>query len=406
MVLLLPRPCESARLEFVSEHAKTRATGAEVCFFAASQEHDPFSLFLGTNDVRCLPGDKVIDVPSGNWNFFVEHIDGYVSIHRGLLMIGTRPISDDFYKAIKVPLTRSAEVDFRDVLDSLSAGEHFAVVTYPVGLPSSVLPLRPGKTSVKVPADVEIVPVLVADSRIKRVGSLHRLPPAGRLTVLPFILGSDLVDVIAWFKLDADSFFLETEETMKPPELVLRVAGEEFQPLTPVYHAHAAHLGFIIFKGVLPGTMEIQVRGGIWRRYEIEMDTKTTTSETVSIETPLLAVVGSKVVVDWSIAQASDQQDPGQRNSSVVLCELVSPLNDNNSHVATMRPACEARVIESQEDEGRALFEGISPGGYNVAIRCGTVSRERRISVDVGEAAEVQIKAMCHNVADSEGREH
>ena len=54
---------------------------AEVCFFRGRSGDSFFDRFLTAEGVRCYPSDRVIALPAGLWNYFVQRSDGWVSTH-------------------------------------------------------------------------------------------------------------------------------------------------------------------------------------------------------------------------------------------------------------------------------------------------------------------------------------
>jgi hypothetical protein len=43
--------------------------------------------YFESNNVRCLPADKVIDVPLGDWRFFARNSDGSTSAWPGVVRV-------------------------------------------------------------------------------------------------------------------------------------------------------------------------------------------------------------------------------------------------------------------------------------------------------------------------------
>src|SRR5687768_15373025 len=59
-----------ARTEYFTTFEGQRLSGSEVCFFQAESDGVFSRRYFASPDVRCLPADDVIDLPTGTWNYF------------------------------------------------------------------------------------------------------------------------------------------------------------------------------------------------------------------------------------------------------------------------------------------------------------------------------------------------
>src|SRR5258708_6861877 len=126
-MLLAGFPAAAYRLEFSATYNEKRLAGSEVCFFRAESAQNPFSRYLATDDVRCLPSEMVIDLPPGKWNYYVQHPDGYISVYAGLVSYEGPTHSEVGYKEIAIPMQPAGRLDLSDCLRLLQDGERIAV---------------------------------------------------------------------------------------------------------------------------------------------------------------------------------------------------------------------------------------------------------------------------------------
>jgi hypothetical protein len=65
---------KASRVEFITLLDGKRLAGSEICFFrGADDARSPASLFLASDDVRCVSADDVLDMPRRAWNFYARN---------------------------------------------------------------------------------------------------------------------------------------------------------------------------------------------------------------------------------------------------------------------------------------------------------------------------------------------
>src|SRR5687767_12541009 len=97
-LLLWPTRMMAFRAEFIAFRDSERLAGAEVCFLQGDPDNQLTSYFSGS-EMRCLPADKVLELPVGSWHFFGRHRDGFVTDWPGFITV---PREVEGYKAIKM----------------------------------------------------------------------------------------------------------------------------------------------------------------------------------------------------------------------------------------------------------------------------------------------------------------
>ncbi len=84
-LLLIAPVAQGARLSFdLVTREGAKLAGGQVCFFPSKPNSStPYDRWLWSNDVRCFAADKIVAVPSGRWNVFARHADGWITAHPG-----------------------------------------------------------------------------------------------------------------------------------------------------------------------------------------------------------------------------------------------------------------------------------------------------------------------------------
>ena len=119
-------PALAARERFIVRNNGQELSGAEVCLFQAGDDSDPFMLHLSGNEIRCLPADRVIDIPPGKWFFYGRRGDDLVSAQvTTLTNRGTRS-APDTYSEVQIDLRPAATLDFAKANES-RADDSFAI---------------------------------------------------------------------------------------------------------------------------------------------------------------------------------------------------------------------------------------------------------------------------------------
>jgi hypothetical protein len=266
--VLFGTPAMAFREEFMTRVNGERIAGSRVCFFPATTNDGFVKKFLSSPDVRCLSADSVIDLPAGQWNIFASNGADYVSIHPEFYeAAGEDPIT---YGRINIDLVPAARLDLAAVVADLWADEHLAVY-FPndsyAESPATMRPLILGETSLLIPADMTVVPIIVRDGvPVAAVGTFRGA--RGERIVAPKYRRSD-TDVFAVIRLESADM---RKATAQPPAVVLEGPdGTRVLPLLPIRGNAAIDRSLAIFRAPKAGAYRVTVRGPGWKSDDVDV---------------------------------------------------------------------------------------------------------------------------------------
>jgi hypothetical protein len=375
------------RAEYFIRANGERLAGSEICFFAAHEGHDPQSYYFASSEVRCLPATEVIDLPAGRWHFFGRHASGWISADDRSMSYDGPALPEQLYKAIDVELQPSARVDFGPLIDTLGAGEHFAIYipnTDVLDRPAAVLPLPLNASLLDVPANKPILPVRVRDGRLVEIGRNLQVPDGESRRVERLGPSPGRVDIVAWIDLDDDGLGAHSER-LSPPIVTLTDAdGVIQQPLFAMSDGRSVRLSLVVFKDVLPGAAHIVLDGDVWKKASLEMNVAREARFRFG-EVPLIATPAAGVAIAWSVpadGQAASTtrkscNDTGFAASPVtptirlLRCPNLQPGVSASGADLRAWQVVDGRKASTADRQGVARFTGLDPGVYLVELRFG-----------------------------------
>jgi hypothetical protein len=345
LVALCAAPAYSYRREYVVTLDGARKPGSEVCFYRAVDAHDPFHLFFSYDTVQCLPADRILDIPSGMFHAFARHRDGYVSKYRDYFAHKGEPYPDRGYEKLEIPLERAGVVDLTPIAKTMKEGQSLGVWLAPTpSTPGTFFPLVDGETSVFVPADTPVIPLLVADHRPIAAGDVLYLHEGEREIVREY---SRTPTAIAWLHVDRDST-QRVHSLLPAPDIALQPeAGEALKPLIPIYDPMDASNTLVFFKGAAPGAAHLHITGRFW----LDPNRATTISSTpVHVETaPLELTAGGSLTISWKTPERAPEthdkceaMPPKQSQPLIVATLLQCPQTGDCTAVLRRRAAYDA----------------------------------------------------------------
>lgn len=372
--LAFSTPLFAFRAEFIVSKGGERVPGAEVCFFRAGGSANPFERYLFTDEVRCLPADKVIAIPPGYWNYVARHSSRYVSNHPSLIANPELRKSEFGYRQVSVRLKPAAHLDFTELLPSLQAGEHFVAYFPNEGseLGSSAQPLARGESRLLVPAGTTVVPMVVAASRVTRIlspvrtieGRVHK--PAVRR------VGNGTVDVIGWVKLDV-SMMRDDEVGPHFGAFSVRAVGPTEAGMAPVPTAFgpAAHMSFQVFLELPAKPTTLLLRGRMWESFELPVAPNG--ESVVNVPEPIIAAPAGVIVVRWLKRNVYSPATWGltghtRGNTEREVSLRLSVCAEGKSALDNLQDICrDLRNLIRGESAGEAEFVGVPMGTYQIS---------------------------------------
>lgn len=374
-------PAAAMRLRFDVRYGEQKIDGAEICVFPSPGvgEDDPVPKYFASDDVRCLPADRVLAFPAGKWSYVTRVGERYVSY--GASMDIVRGAAEAGYKEIGVEVVDAVQVDFANVIASIPNGQ-FLVVYFPstrLRLATSA-PLPRGSTSMTIPLGVPWIPLLSDGTSVTRVGRLHRS------TTQPEVVGAGelaprdgVVDVVAWFRWNQDG--RDYAINNPPPTLRLMSGGIEQQAIAGVGSSYSD--GLVIFKNVPRTAARLSVGGELWEPSERALAAPAAGAQTVMVPA-LPANPAGAVELQLSFdrrllgsnpnARTCDRNDLAKAAESLVSIELsrcAQLLPDMTPGELQQLGGCEAASVHSIDPEAAAkaiMFPGLSAGRYRIAI--------------------------------------
>lgn len=265
---------------------------AEICFHRAAGVKTPFEQFFVSNDVHCFPGDKVIELPTGFWNFYARGARS-VSANPGVLSFHGTHDDQRAYKNILLTVQPAVAVSFRswtDVISSFGPDAYAAVyVTGSADRLSNVYPVPEGQTELLVPVGIRAVPLIIRNGRPivvgePFVGAAHEkrvaLPQPDRET--NFIVAEVQVDPV--LTTATDRRFID------PPSLRFHVGNRMSFGFDS---ADVSRLSLLFIPADVVGRIQgvLSVVGECWERDELFLDLDTPTEGNVAIADRPIAIV-------------------------------------------------------------------------------------------------------------------
>jgi hypothetical protein len=157
-------------VEVIAEADGVREVGAEVCFSKGQRYGTVVEQMAPKPAVRCLPADRILDIPRGTWQLYVKKEDDVplLSFHP-LKIVFSHGSSDEFgVGRLIVELSRGAWVDLAELGETAAQRSRMIYVAN-TGGPPSMLPVGDAAETL-VPAGIEVRVLELEGKKIVRVG--------------------------------------------------------------------------------------------------------------------------------------------------------------------------------------------------------------------------------------------
>lgn len=387
-VLSLPAADAFAGIDFTLTLNDERVAGGEICFVrlpADGRLQDPRVTFFGSNDVRCLPADNVLDFPNGRFHFFGRHQRGLIGTDRGIV-VRTDEHTNRAYRRVNVPLRRAAALDFSDVMQRLAPGEWLGVWSAGTAeTRSSFLPLARGAARMVVPSDSVVVPMVIRDRQPVAIGEPLTLAAGRTEKVPPFRSEPGHADVVVWAYTDSDlsarilrkvespfprAVVDERVVTTVPAATLIDAKGAVHEPVARF--ATTDVTGAIqIFRKVPAGTATVRFRGWSWSPDDLVISVGDR-ERVVFVDEPLLAEPAGVIRFRWLRNGAS----PNER-----LEIAVSRCEGEGAATCTIVE----RKTEPATAEGWVEFGSLAPGNYRIDVAGAAAAHRQAVGVVAGQ---------------------
>jgi len=292
------------RVEFITVRGQERIAGSEVCLHRAGDGQGPVAMFFASPDVRCLPADQIIDVPSGAWSFYARHTDGYVSAHGSTLIRRGPRAPDQGYRSVEVDLHPAAYVDFSELETGADRFAAYVPMTEHATYAPAAFPLPAGGTRIAVPAGYAFTIVRIRGGRPVAAGPFVTAKAGETLSAVELVPALSERDLLGWIAIDPES--QANMRDVKPP--IVRLLDGRKRERSPAFDwdtAGAAHEGLVIFNDVPPGPLTLRLSGPAWRTSERSVPHDPPAGG--FLDTPLVARLAQRIAVRWHIPRSSNQ---------------------------------------------------------------------------------------------------
>lgn len=370
------------RFEFITTVSGDRLPGSEVCFYKGLSFQDPAAMYLTSDDVRCFPADKLIDVPLGIWVFYARHADGWVSAHGSAIRRTQEPLADQGYRTVKVELERAAAVTF-----DAPPGDHDRFVAYvpisgdPHHAPAA-FPLPRGERIITVPAGRPFLVLRVRDGQPIGAGPLTALEPGQTIRGEDLVPSSSQRDLVGWLRISDESIEEPLEQTSAPVMTLRSSEGATLQPLYHIDGSTSAHSSFFVFQRIPTGLVSVELSGESWKTATkvVKVDEESPGS---FLREPMEARLRQRMVISWTFppplsrfagypktCSEKELVKPGEYTVQLLTCPLWDGVTDPKSLDLSLCSVRRESIIPSDATKSVA-FELTQPERHIAALYAG-----------------------------------
>ena len=309
---------------------------AEICYYAAAGIDNPFVQQFASSVVTCSP-----TLPAGLWNVFARQDSRFISAHV-VLVDSRKPIPDVELRlepAATLTLPRSGAAYLTDTV--------------------SVFP------GTLVPAERDLVPLLVENRKIVGVGSPVRLRAGESKRIAAF----ESRALVTWVSIaPADLQALRTARKPQPPAVV---ANKRVKPVNPLTGTVNLENALQIFRGLAVGDVTLDLSGVPWKRQQLRV---TQTKNVVTTDEPLRLIPSSSLTLDWYAATnltdlalhvIGDCKEASAKNTKTLTLALLRCKGIDRDNCAALAQ----KEIAPSERSGRVTFGDLDPASYVVEFR-------------------------------------
>jgi hypothetical protein len=382
IVLWLALDASAYRVEFIAIAKGERLVGSEICFHRGLNLHEPASLYFSSDDVRCLPADQIIDLPSGVWAFYGRHRDGWITAHGAAIARRGPALPDRGYQAVRMGLEPSGFVSFEQV----SRGSDRFVAYVPISgdrrrSPAS-FPLPAEEDTLMVPAGRPFLIFRIRDGKPISAGPLVTVAPGQTIDGSSITPSARQRDLIAWIEI-APTSMPALEEIHAPVTRLIDSTGKSLRPLFDIEGA-GVNESFVVFTDVAPGEWVLSLEGPQWKTVDRGVVLPAGEAKGVFVEPPLVGRLRHRVQIDWSLPagvedlpnyEASCASDPATqsvRDWHLRLLECPERRSDVPSHLqSTNRCRTVREEVVEEAPAGAVIFDLVSPGRYVAVMEAG-----------------------------------
>ncbi len=311
------------------------ALRAQLCYYAVAGTGNPFAQQFASADVKCSA-----TLQPGHWNVYAREADQFISARTVLSDVPDAELRLEPAATIELPAAGGAYLT-----DTVS--------------------FFPGTGRILVPAERDVLPLLVDKKKIVGIGPIVHLR-AGETKRVDVFTSRALV---TWLSIaPADLEALRTARKRRPPNIV---ANKKIKPVNAITGTINIDKALQIFSNLPAGDVAIDLGGVPWKSQQLRA---TQENRVVTIDEPLRLSPASSALIDWyttsdlaSLADRliSDCKKTKSKDATTFSLSLLKCSGADRDQCATVKE----NGVSINERSGRVLFDDLNPSQYILEFR-------------------------------------
>jgi hypothetical protein len=311
------------------------APSAQLCYYAVAGTANPFAQQFASGDVRCSA-----TLPAGRWNVYAREADRFISARTVLSDTADAELRLEPAATIELPAAGGAYLT-----DTVS--------------------FFPGTGKILVPAERDVLPLLVEKKKIVGIGSIVHLRAGENIRVDAFTSRA----LVTWLSIaPADLEALRTARKRQPPNIV---ANKRIKPMNAIIGTVNIDKALQIFSGLPLGPATIDLGGVPWKSQQLRVMQE---NRVLKVDEPLRLSPASSALVDWymtsDVASLADRlitdcQKTKPKDAMTFALTLLKCSGADRDQCATVKE----NEVSINQRSGRVLFDDLNPSKYTLEFR-------------------------------------
>lgn len=226
-----------------------------MCFFRAASTDEPLDRFLGSDEVRCLSADHVIELPVGSWSYYLRNRSReLVTALPSVLRNDAPEYANAGYKQIADQFRPAARIDIAQLRGSLPPDERIGIY---IANDGSKYP----------PALLPVVLLGIRQQQIVDIGDPMKLKPRERVRIADFPDRRAHPALVSWILFTPEARNPGDHWSRMPAPLVSLTTGTRtVSPAVAPRPGYGADGALVLFPDIPSGPWTLRLGGDVWRR--------------------------------------------------------------------------------------------------------------------------------------------